>query len=416
MDEQERQNLDFFIKHEKDFTFSPVKEMPKEEYSVIIVSRNRCPYPELEYLKNPLVWAAISVVEQKIKPKEFVLVNDCSSKPARDFTTENSKIISRMCKQKGISFIYKLNKKRENAAISRNLGANLASTEALLFMDDDAILRSETCFAIHLFSLLVESDPKFFILNLPLTTRTSHPLILVPKSEIGRIDETNLKITSGLITRFPKEYLPTPPKVRIGGFEVIEPIILQNFQAGSVMMKKSILKKLGGFQDYGSPIVYGEETGLALTAVKSGYTIYYFPYLNLSGIHFSYGNPSGRQEFLGNDFLESSKRKGLNLVNMVKESLPQRIHSGMRVQKEIYYYVKIRNFGIILDQYRSGLLDLWAQKSYDDFVASNEPTFQDNKGSITDREIRKKIWRAAINGAKNNSSLGEKELLNYLKG
>jgi len=66
----------------------------------------------------------------------------------------------------------------------------------------------------------------------------------------------------------------------------------------------------------------------------------------------------------------------------------------------MYFYVKIRNFTILLDELEDGLGKKWVKKSHEDFVINNDIKFQDSKGSIDDNIIRKKIWTEATQDAK----------------
>lgn len=408
--EEKEKLLKHFIDHDSDYSFE-LKKNPDISYSTIMLTRNRSPFNQDKLDLNPLLWAAKSALNQKILPKEFILINDQSDQPPIDYTDLVVTEIGKICQQKEIKFVYQLNKTRQNAAISRNIGAKSAQNNILYFVDDDGILRPDCSYGIYLFSLLKKNDPKCFILNLPQNTRTSHPWILVDKNDVGKINEETLEITSSLITRYPKQYFANPPKIKLDNQEFFEPLLMENFQGGNVIADKEFLLKLGGFPDYGSEISYGEETGLALRAIKNDYKIYYFPYNNLAGMHLSYGNPGGLQQFYGLDWLENEK---INLKKMVKESIVPRYGSGMRVEKEYYFYIKIRNFAILLEQYKKGLAEVWMKRSYNLFVQKNEKYFLDNKGIIEKKSMRNLIWQLA-KAAINSECLSREKFMSKIK-
>lgn len=410
--EQEQKILDFFIKNESDFSYQP-PEVKSVDYSAVIISRNRCPHNKQEYFKNPLIWCVESVLRQNILPQELVLLNDCSDSPPIDFTDEMIEMIEEKCRKVNIDFVYMRHKERMNAAKARNHGAEIAKNEIIHFIDDDGVLRDETSFGVILFEQESNRDSDLFMLNLPQNTRTSHPIIRVKVAQMGSIDKSRLDLGLGLVTRFPEEYINDPPTIEINGQKIFKPIILENFQGGNVIISKNKLLAIGGFPDYGSPISYGEETGLAIRATKENYKIYYFPYNNLASVHMTYGNPSGRQEFYGLDWLEGQHKNTLSLKAMVKESIKRRTGTGMRVDREVYFYVKIRNFTILLEELEDGLGAQWIKKSHEDFVVNNDIKFQDSKGVIDDKMIRERIWAEAVKDAQRGKCKSIKEIENF---
>src|SRR3989344_2137859 len=412
LSEEEQKVLNFFVENNSRYCFAPIGVGHKTPaYSCVVISRNRSPYPQKEYIKNPLIWCIDSILSQKILPEELIVINDHSDPEPADFTDKMAKIIKERCQEKRIDFIYKVNKTRKNAAIARNQGAQIAKNNIIHFVDDDCVLRNTTSLGLILFQYALKTDQKCFMLNLPQNTRVSHPASIVKSSLMGKIEKNSLNLTSNLTNCYPEEYVKLPPREKYGEMKVFKPIVMDNFQGGNILVLKDRMLEIGGFPDYRSPISYGEETGLAIRGLKAGYHIYYFPYINLASVHLTYGNSSGRLQFYGYDWLKKRTDDGLSLKQMVKESIKERFYTGMRVPRELYFYVKIRNFAVLLEELKKGLgLQDWAKKSYTDFVENNESKFQDRKGSVDNNETRRKIWELAVKHAKNNTVYSEKQL------
>lgn len=412
---EEKKVLEYFVKNDTEYSYKAKSDL-KIEYSSVIVSRNRCPYPLKESFKNPLIWCVDSVLEQDILPEELIIINDCSDKKPIDYTPEMEELIRSKCDAEKVKFVYICNKQRENAAIARNQGAKVAKNEIIHFIDDDCILRNSTSLGAILFKYVLAKDPQCFMLNLPQNTRVSHPTSITKASLMGKIEKGFLDLTSNLTNCYPQEYLENAPTEKFEDEETVKPLAMQNFQGGNILVSKKKLLSLGGFPDYHSPISYGEETGLAIRGMKAGYHIYYFPYNNLASVHLTYGNSSGRILFYGKDWLENRVDGGLSLKQMVKESVRERYNTGMRVPRELYFYVKIRNFTILLEELKEGLgFKSWKKKSFTDFVLKNEVSFQDRKGSVDNSDTRKEIWQLAIEHAKGGDSFSGSELMEYIK-
>ncbi len=100
--------------------------MNKLSTSVIIATRNRC---------EPLRDTLATLREQSILPSE-VLVVDSSD------TTETQELIESLCPEASFPLRYVPSDIR-SAARQRNLGAELAAGDLLVFMDDDVLLTPE---------------------------------------------------------------------------------------------------------------------------------------------------------------------------------------------------------------------------------------------------------------------------------
>jgi len=95
--------------------------------SIIIPTLNR-----EEDLKNTL----IGILQQTKLPKEIIIVDDSDTDNTEKLIKETKSIFS----GKGIDLIYLRNEKERSSAIARNLGADQATAEIILFLDDDVSL------------------------------------------------------------------------------------------------------------------------------------------------------------------------------------------------------------------------------------------------------------------------------------
>lgn len=408
--------LKYLFDNEKKYVYTPEPNEKLPLYTEAIVTRNRCPYPAKEFYKNPLIWSFESIINQTYLPEEIIILNDCSDVAPLDYTEEIVKIIKQRCEEKKVKLVYYKNAEHKNLAESRNLALKLSQNKLIHFLDDDCILYPKAmASAVALFEKVKKIDIGIAILNMPQASRSSHPVRLGRIEKMTKINLDTLELIGTVSATFPLEYMDNPPCWNKDK-KIIKPLLLENFQAGNLLADKDILFKLGGFVDYHSIISYAEDGGLIAKLLKNNYKIYYFPYLNMHAVHASYGNYGGLQEFFGNDWLDTVENKGYNLKQMIKESVVFREGSGCRIRKEIYFYVKIRNFFLMLEDFKAGTGEKWAIKSREDFVEKDKIEFQDKKGSVEDKNLRYKIWKQAVEDAKNNTSFKSvEEFLNFLK-
>ncbi len=408
--------LAYFIKNKDKYSLKTDKSQKLEKYTEAIITRNRCPFSIKELYKNPLVWSFGSVMNQTYLPKEIIILNDCSEASPLDYTEEVIEILKQQCTKKEIKFVYYKNAAHKNLAESRNIALNLSKNKLIHFLDDDCILYPEALGgAVYLFGEVRKTDDKIAILNLAQAARSSHPVRVSSAEKMSKINMESLELTGSVSATFPIEYFDIPPYYGKEN-KILKPLTLENFQAGNMLVDRDILLEMGGFIDYHSLVSYAEDSGLVIKLLKKGFKVYYFPYLNLHAAHMSFGNSGSLHEFFGIDWLDKENNEGYNLKQMVAESIKFREGSGCRVRKEIYFYVKIRNFAIMLEDFKKGLAEKWAKKTYENFVEENKIEFQDKKGSIEEKSIRRKIWKQAIEDAENNTSFKNiEEFLIFLK-
>lgn len=395
--------LKYFLKNKEKYIYKTDQKEKLPSYTEAIITRNRCPFPREKFYKNPLVWSFNSIINQTYLPEEIILLSDSDAAP-KDYTEEIVQMFRKQCEEKNISFVYQKNSEQKNLAEARNIALKISKNNLIHYIDDDCILYAEAMSsAVALFEKVKNIDDKIAILNMPQASRSSHPIKVASVEKMSKINLESLELTGGVSATFPLEYLSSPEYFGKSK-NILKPLILENFQAGNMLLDRDIVLTQGGFVDYKAIISYAEDGGLIAALKKNGFKVYYFPYLNMHAVHMSFGNSGGLQEFFGEDWLDKGKEKEYNLKQMVQESVVFREGSGCRVRKEIYFYVKIRNFFLMLEDFKTGLGEKWMIKSYEDFVVKNKIEFQDKKGITENMEMRNKIWEKAISDAKNKIS------------
>lgn len=92
------------------------------DFSVIIPTHNR---------NNFLIRAVKSALSQKTKPLEILVIDDCNNRETESIIKNFSQ------KKKNVLLKYIKNNQKNNALISRNIGAKHAKGKFLAFLDDD---------------------------------------------------------------------------------------------------------------------------------------------------------------------------------------------------------------------------------------------------------------------------------------
>lgn len=401
---------DFFLKNQKSYSLTDEhfskndKQLPK--FSLVIPTFCRSPHKNVGL--NPLYWSLISVIESRLTPEEIIIIDNSSNKKIdhSELVFNEVKKIT-LSQNKNINFIYK-KVSDKGAAKSRNIGIQMAKNELIHLFDDDCIIHPEaTYYSLKILSFLEDKYKdiwqKTAMLCLPQNKRSTVPTKLTSIKNMAQISFETFNFTGTISSTFPTEYLKLPQQTILE-----KPIILENFQGGNIFIFKNKIMNLGGYTEYNSPITYGEETELAIKITKNKLLILYYPFLNLQAVHLSYGNPNSPTELIGNNWLFPKEK--LELKELVKLSTVNITETGARTESDIYFYTKIRNFALIINQYSKSDINRWFEYTYTEFVTNNNKTFQDGKTIITDNLVRNKIWQTAKEDFIMNKTHGKAQL------
>jgi len=352
--------------------------------SVIIPTYNRCPFdPKTEKGKlNPLTWSIQSAINQKIKVKEIIIINDAST----DYTKEVAKFFEDNIERPKI--IYLENEKKTGSAVSRNIGAKRATARYLLFMDDDLYLSPYTCFgAVYSFESIRKRGHKIGALVLPYYFRATQPRQVKSKKYIGQIYFAK-GLNYGYWNSYPTNYLVSKKKYIDEKYKLLSPLHVNNC-CGYFLCSKRAYETVGGFPEHFNwKNHYGEETEFACRLTENGYEIFFSPDIKLHAYHGQFGL-NAEKGFLGKDWLGKFKKISRS-CNLKREN------TGNRVEPDDWYYCKITSYFVILyKRNKDGALN-WIKHTYKQFVRKNSALFRGNIKPIVSKSERRKIWEKAI--------------------
>ena len=394
-------------------------ELPEKiSVSAVIPSFNRAPYnpDEDEINLNPLYWCLTSLLNQKPKLNEIIVIDDNSN----DFTNKLVLKFKRLQKSEDVKIILIKNRKRVGSSISRNIGVKKASSDFIFFMDDDCIAKKYSIFgAYHTFVKLSENQLKVGAIHLPFYTRINFPSKVAKIDNIGRI---NLEkgTWSGNYGCFPERYLKNNDNYFLDDvYKILKQIQIQTL-SGCFLTSKKRFMITKGFPDFFSwENSFGEEPELACRFMENGYSLFLTPDPKFGLYHGMFGEP--KKIFVNrNDLLKHKDDiliENLSLEKINKECSKPRENTGNRVNIEEWYHSKIISFFIIFyTRNVNGALN-WVKDVKRLFVEENVRNFGISKWmNIEDKEKREEIWyNAIIEGLELSTKKTKDEIWDFLK-
>lgn len=365
----------------------------KLDVSAVIITRNRCPYKPgtLKEGHNPLIWAFKTILNQKPKIKEIVMVDDASD----DNTEAFAKIFKSEAKKRGINFEYVKNVSKLGPGMARNVGSKKASAKYLWFVDDDAFFAPYSAFgAIYTFEKMVKKGIKVGLVNLSTYQRATVPSRPLPKKDIGDLSFLRV-IFKANKDAFPQEYLSAEANEKFLDSElnILNPFPILNVNTTSLLCSKNCFEDVGGFREHG--LNRGEDREFGCRVIENGYTIYFQPDIKFHCVHGSYGLSTG-EKFRGEDWFKKldksiSIKKAMEICNNPKEN------TGTRVNHADYIYqTMVADFFLTYLRNKKGAIN-WIKKIYKNFVkGEDENFFGGGKIKLSNESERKKIWKSVI--------------------
>jgi len=386
----------------------------KADISAIIPTYNRYPFAKdsENYKYNPLYLCIVAILRQKLPVAEIVIVDDAST----DYTKEVVDDLEiQAWSKKGIKIKYLKNESKKGSSTARNIGAKLAGSKYLFFLDDDCVPGPYLTFTSMLVLKKIEkTDRNFAVLVLPVYNRASFPKGLQTMAEL----QTNF-IKRGekeiLFNVMVEEYLRQRKIFLNTELSILKPIeVYQTW--GHFIADRAKYLDVGGFPDFATwPNKAGEEQEFACRLIENAYSLYYLPDPKASSFHGSYGAAIG--SFVGRDWLAEETNREFSLIKF-SEICDKGIRSGNRVSVSEYIYSKIIACFCII--YKRNIKEAinWAKHSYKSFVQDNDskwyPAYA--KDEVFLRETRDKIWHDAVSDGLVLLEETEKKKLNKLEG
>lgn len=365
----------------------------KLDVSIVIPTYNRCPYKpdSLKRELNPLAWALQSLMFQKPKISEIIVVDDNST----DYTEDVVKIFKGEAKEKGIKLKYIKNEGQKGNAIARHIGCEASNSKYLIFMDDDCIVPPYASFgAVYTFEKLEGMGRKVGMVNLPTYFRRSKPSKFVSKKDIGAISFLKGTYTTNK-GAFPEEYLNGKEDKKFLDIEyhILEPFTISNMNSGFTLCSNKCYQEIGGFKS--NVIGRGIDREFGCSVIENGYLIYFSPDPKFQSIHGAYGLNS-EQEFEGEDWFKKmngmiSLKKAMSMCNNSNGN------NGMRISSNDYFYHAILSFFVLVYPRNKKGAMRWIEKVHTEFVKNgNSKVFGNIDIKAPGESERKEMWEKAI--------------------
>ena len=357
--------------------------------SIVIPTYNRCLHPHNE--RNPLMWSISSIKQQTYEDIEIIVVDDAST----DNTHTN---MTQKCGEdlNEIDLKYMRNEERKGSSISRNIGASKASSELVLFLDDDCIFMSKDAVAtaVYSFKETEREGNDIGAMHLPVYYRSNRFKNVLPVKEILGIDYENARIRCST-SSFPKERVELKTDDYFKGTHILKPLKVNNL-AGVFLCKKEAYLGVGGFSDNFPTPALGEEHELAQRLTKSGYTLFFAPDPKSALLHFKYGREDKEAVVPFGPLHSNAVEFPLSLKEMLDESRIVRGYTGnaVTVEEGMYSYVFGRS---MIFSGNESCKRRFKERVKDEIIENNRYVYFNRK--INDRNLRERICLDAISAA-----------------
>ncbi len=389
------------------------------DVTVVIPTYNRCPYDPRKPGKklNPLYWNLSSIINQRPKLKEIIVINDCS----HDYTVDLLKRMRTRARENDIKFIVFQRKKRRGSSSARNIGVKRATSNFIFFTDDDTIASKYSIFgALHTLKKLSQEGVKVGAIHLPVYDRSTFPAGVIKADKIARLNFDKGRYSS-YFNKFPREYLKNTEKFLDDKYKILKPIQIQNL-AGCFLSPKKRFLTVNGFPDFFTwKNSYGEETELGCRLMANGYSLFFCPDPKFGLYHGKFGESAKIP--VNRKLLRKHRNKKLvdniPLSQINKECAQPRENTGNRVTVEEWYYSKIISFFVIFyPRNMKGAL-AWMAYTRKVFVEKNRAKkFTRGKWAyIKEKDKRESIWyKAILDGLELVTKKDKSEVWDFLRG
>ncbi len=366
----------------------------KLDVSAIVSTFNRCPFDPKGFNKklNPLMWCLRSLLFQKPKLKEIIVVDDAS----QDYTKEVVDSFKKQAEKNKIKLIYIRNNNQIGNVSAMDLGVKKANSKYLFLVDDDCIMTPyATMGGVYSFEYLEKKGVKIAAVNLPTYSRTSIPIKAVSKKDIGSISFLKGEFKTNK-NAFPTESIGSHQngeKFMDSELNILMPFSIQALNTYCICSKKAY-EEVGGLRK--TVINRGCDREFGATLIGNGYSIFFQPDPKFHCVHGSYGLNLNKK-FQGPDWFKKAGGT-ISLKKAMMECDKPNSKTGMRISPSEYIYHSILSFFCLVYPRNKRAAVNWIEKVYKQFVKNADVSiFGNMELPILKEKEREKVWRKAIN-------------------
>lgn len=361
------------------------KKIINTNFSFLIVTYNRC--PNKNYQNNPLFWSIKSLLKNKLKPNEIMIIDDHST-DYTFLTVEKLKGISNKIK-------YYKNTSRKGCSFSRNIGLKKCMNQIVIMGDDDCIYKPDflnICMVSYKYLSSTFGPNKVAIINFPVYEKSLHPKYIISKSRIGRVFLSKTFFIHNFDC-FVQEYINKPEY--ISKTNILKPFAVETF-SGINLANKDIINTVGGYPDLSEwTNDYSEHIELSFRIKKSGYKIFHQPDPRSGSIHLKYG---GKTQDIFDKRQQNTRFSGIkhHFGDIVKMSEQRIKFTGCRCDNFTFH---LNEIGMLFSFYLkiSEILAIkFAKKEFLNFVLKNITFSTTPENKINNSHNRYNIWRNSI--------------------
>lgn len=353
------------------------------QYSVVICTHNRNPYPLEHVMNNPLSWLLLSILGQEYSDvKEVVLVDDVSE----DYIEDTIRYFKPKYSEKKIEFKYLKNMERKPLNEIRNLAIERCEGEWIVFADDDCILSDYYLVSASYYISRYQTGSLGAIV--PPCFYRNH-IFTRQEKIIGKVDMKQCKFYANF-NAFPKEYIMNPQYEADG--TLYRPLSV-DFINGVSIVRADVAKKVKFRHSKGFSWDYGDWIDFGYSMKELGIQLLYVPNPCAYVIHFKYG-ARGNYDTLDEDIRFEYINK--TLKELIDLSSIENINTGQRCFRNEYFRNEIGGlFSFFYTRNVIGAVQ-WMMKTYHEFVEENIVYNRIYSDSGLTYDERKRVWENAI--------------------
>ncbi|MCI0539019.1 MAG: glycosyltransferase family 2 protein [Verrucomicrobiales bacterium] len=365
--------------------------------TVAIPTRRRCPEPLAQTRHNPLCQCLDSILAQRSLPRQVLI----ASATAQDNTQEAVENYRRAFASKGVEFSVLAHPDEEALGPFGKIARSLASVrhDVVHMVEDDVFLHPD---AVAGGCELMERL-RVALLLLPVYRRATRPTKFLSFRKIGQLNNA-LRLTGCFESVFPSELLKRATgDARYPQRDGVLAHPIDFFRGGNLVISRRALEAIRNIP-LGTP--YGWEVCAGLHLKEDQFDLLSIPYINLAGMHSSYGARWGRKTLLGDDWTNAMPNyAGLSLSEIVANAVAGKNNTGLGpLHLHVYYFRVATCYALILQRYAPAYFVPWLTAFRTRFVHKVHSDFTAGRQKVMEESIRESIFLAALHAIIDNQA------------